>query len=192
MIMKLKQIVLMSITALSLSGSLYGMEANIDNALKRFFELIWEGKESDIQEIEELLVQHPTIINATDPEEDEIKNTALDYVIQKPKFVGMLLRHKININVAEENYLNNVIRSKYFNNLDDKKTIIHLLCFHGATMGSGNAEIYRQDPQDALTVAELSGDDEIVAIIQNHIHTRLYDAISNGNMNEVRRLVAGV
>ncbi len=187
--MKLKQLLLISIAALSLGGSLYGMEADINGGtLERFFNLISSNDKDAILKLERMIQQHPTIVNAINPD-SRINETALDYAIAwKPELVEILLSHGSNVNAPGKNYLNKAIRFKLLCTIDCKQKVIQLLCSYGATIGSDNAEPYKQDRHDALTVAEMSNNDEIVQIIQNHIHTRLLTAIKDGNIAEAQRI----
>jgi hypothetical protein len=172
--MKLKQLLLISIATLSLGGSLYGMEPAIDgNTLEAFFVAI---AIHDVNGIRIIAKQHPTIVNAYAPAKVFIgqrpNDTALDYAIRTmdPDLVQLLLGLKSNINAPGKDYLGTVLRDIHS---DNAVQILHLLCSAGVNM----------DDVDYHAV------DDTAKILQNHINTRLAQAIVHDNVNEVQRII---
>ena len=190
--MKLKHIALMSIAVLSLSGSLYGMDY-----YKVRIQLFNAVENCDIDAVERILGKdtksftpdmninrNALLTKAILIDRDEAKNK------NRPALVKKILQLIGSQDIQEQTkgFLSFVI-GLHSNDLNCKKLIIHLLCSAGAPMDFGATKPYKQDGFDALKAAEISGNNEIVAIIQNYIHTRLSTAIFYGDANEVRRLI---
>ena len=202
--MKLKQLLLIPIAALSLGGSLYGMESSFakasadktetnkhqvdsaidDNTLEAFFLAI---AIRNINKIRTIARQHPTIVNACAPATVKIligqrlNETALDYAIRTidPDLVEILLELKSNVNAPGKDYLVTILRDIQLGVIkdhyrDNAIQIIHLLCSAGINM----------DDIDYHTI-----DDNTAKILHNHINNRLAQAIVNNNVDEVRRII---
>jgi ankyrin repeat protein len=194
MVMKLKQLLLISIATLSLGGSLYGMnqygiygklihfggmeQITCENPTE-FFNLILHGTSGlDIQKIQLIAQRHPAIVNMVDPNSHD-NETALDYAIElmNPNLVEALLRLGSNVNTPGKDYLETLLVHR-----DDEKKIqiLHLLCTAGINLDDFLYHVEQELNEDETALHN---------ILQNHINTRLATAILNNNANEVQRII---
>ena len=196
MIMKLKQLLLISIAALSLGGSLYGMDQygiygkllyfggmeqiTCENPTE-FFNLVLHGTSGlDIQKIQLIAQRHPAIVNMVDPNSHN-NETALDYALAltNPNLVEALLRLGSNVNTPGKNYL--ITLSANIHRDDEEEIqILHLLCSAGINLDDFLYHVEEELNEDETAIHN---------IIKNHINTRLATAIMNNNADEVQRII---
>ncbi len=168
---------------------LQSMETN-NEVVTQFFDAVIA---CDVNTVRTILTNNPAIANAINPYENL---TALQEAItfnqfsaqannNKPEIVQLLLQsgaHTENLNV---------IALVFSVDNDDRAIqIIHLLFSSGLAIDSGDDQPYKEDRNSILQRWEgLTDNEEVLNLVKAHIHTRLYKAIEEGNVDEVRRLV---
>jgi len=154
----------------------------------------------NVKAVKTILKHNPTVVHTANPDDG---TTALQKAItinllsnkankHRPEIVQLLLKS----GASTENLGAYLLIA---NNNDDQYNcaiqIAHLLFSYGMAIDSGNDQPYQEDRESILRkwqndffCDEMNNRDHI-EIAAEHIHTRLYKAIEDGNAQEVRRLV---